>query len=484
MFAPFLQSLARHYCLDFISDIESGVLNFKQVSKQSDERKDQGVMVGSLVCSYEGKRIVLHAISGISKEVVLGSALKNTSAHTSELPVISAHKDTSVPAPASYTKNGILHIIVPAIASEPDVALALTKNDERIHELTSIINTLKKQNKDCTKEKNERTTLCDESLRKVFSLYTFTRFDQTQITLDQIISLNGGKLPPTGTGDCCAPKLLSYAFKNGYEIISMDEVYFGKDTQNKTNGVSYTPCDERCCFILPHILGLEILYRDSQIIVVNKQSGLLSVPGRGEDKKDSVEYRVRRLFGGCIEQPAVHRLDMETSGILVLAFTKEAHKNLNKQFEEGRVQKKYTALLDGLLENAKGELAPKNGETSGLIKLKFRLDVENRPHQIYDEVYGKEGITEWKKEGTKLYVNPLTGEKKRLTRVTFIPHTGRTHQLRLASASLKGLGLPITGDTLYGNYTEGERLMLHACEITFEHPVTKERMHFMVPPPF
>ena len=198
MFAPFLQSLARHYCLDFISDIESGVLNFKQVSKQSDERKDQGVMVGSLVCSYEGKRIVLHAISGISKEVVLGSALKNTSAHTSEHPATSAHKNTSAPGAASYTKNGILHIIVPAIASEPDVALALTKNDERIHELTSIINSLKKQNKDCTKEKNESIKLCDESLRKVFSLYTFTRFDQTQITLDQIILQNGGKLPPTG----------------------------------------------------------------------------------------------------------------------------------------------------------------------------------------------------------------------------------------------------------------------------------------------
>jgi tRNA pseudouridine32 synthase/23S rRNA pseudouridine746 synthase len=175
---------------------------------------------------------------------------------------------------------------------------------------------------------------------------------------------------------------------------------------------------------------------------------------------------------------------METSGILVLAFTKEAHRDLNRQFEQGSVQKKYTALLDGLLEEAQGEKAPRNGEISGIIKLKFRLDVNNRPHQIYDEVNGKEGITEWKKEGTKLYINPLTGEKKRLTRVTFIPHTGRTHQLRLASSSLHGLGLPIKGDSLYGKCSKGERLMLHACEITFEHPVTKEKMHFSVPSPF
>ena len=456
MFAPFKQEIARHYCLDFISDIQSGVLVFKQISKISEERKDQGIMVGSLVCSNGKDRIILHAVSGISKQV--------------EQPV--------------YFKNGEKHIIVPPVVSAKKITRALKKNDRKIHELTEKIELLQKENKDASKEKKLRASLCDYSLKKVFALYSFTRFDRTKISLNKIISLHDRKLPPTGTGDCCAPKLLSFAFKNGLQIISMDEVYFGPDTETKVNGISYTPCDERCGYILPSILGLEILYRDSNIIVVNKPGGVLSVPGRGKKKFDSIETRVRTLFPECIKQPAVHRLDMETSGILVLAFTKEAHRDLNRQFEQGSVQKKYTALLDGLLEEAQGEKAPRNGEISGIIKLKFRLDVNNRPHQIYDEENGKEGITEWKKEGTKLYINPLTGEKKRLTRVTFIPHTGRTHQLRLASSSIHGLGLPIKGDSLYGKCSKGERLMLHACEITFEHPVTKEKMHFSVPSPF
>ncbi len=240
------------------------------------------------------------------------------------------------------------------------------------------------------------------------------------------------------------------------------------------------PCDERCGFLLPKMLGLDVLYWDKHIVVVNKPSGLLSVPGRGEDKQDCVVNRVKTLYRDLcrIQQPSVHRLDMETSGILVLAFSEEAHRNLSSQFEEGSVHKEYVALLEGVLEKqAEGLSAPKRGEKSGVMKLKFRLDPENRPHQIYDEVYGKEGITRWQNEGLVWYTAP-DGQKIKSTKVRFFPETGRTHQLRLASADSHGFGLPIIGDSLYGHCMEGQRLMLHAEKITFKHPINGRFLTF------
>jgi tRNA pseudouridine32 synthase/23S rRNA pseudouridine746 synthase len=238
------------------------------------------------------------------------------------------------------------------------------------------------------------------------------------------------------------------------------------------------PCDERCGILLPAMLGLRILYRDDAICVVNKQSGLLSVPGRGEDKQDCIESRFRRLFGDKVEikQPAVHRLDMETSGIMILVFTKEAHRELNRQFEAKEVQKEYVALLDGVLP--KMGIAP-----HGTMELFFRLDVDNRPHQIWDAENGKSAVTEWQILGVERYHAP-DGTTRNVTRVLFMPHTGRTHQLRLASSDSHGFGCPIIGDTLYGHCDEGERLMLHAKKISFTHPLTGERMIFECEPEF
>ncbi len=189
----------------------------------------------------------------------------------------------------------------------------------------------------------------------------------------------------------------SYAFSHKYTPISMDEVFFGKNTKNKINLESYPPCDERCGFILPEILGVEILYRDEDIVVVNKPSMLLSVPGRTPDKQDCLVNRIRTIFPDCIEQPSVHRLDMETSGLMVYALKEEPHRNLNKQFENKIVKKEYTALLDGVLAKADGNMAPKNNQKEGHIELKFRLDPDNRPHQIYDEEFGKLGIKKERK---------------------------------------------------------------------------------------
>jgi tRNA pseudouridine32 synthase/23S rRNA pseudouridine746 synthase len=208
---------------------------------------------------------------------------------------------------------------------------------------------------------------------------------------------------------------------------------------------------------------VEILYQDKDIVVVDKPSGLLSIPGRGPEKIDSVSHRIRQMFPDCLAQPSVHRLDMDTSGLLVLALTAASHRHLSLQFQNRETDKHYLALLDG-------ELA---GE-EGTITLPFRLDVENRPHQIYDEIHGKIGTTHWKKLGIE------NGK----TRIAFHPITGRTHQLRVHSAHPKGLGIPIVDDPLYGNGDLPGKMKLHACELTFTHPTTGEKMTFTAPVPF
>jgi len=447
MFPPFSQFTARHYINLLIDDLNCGKAELTQLTKISEERQGNGLMLGCLVCFHKEtkERVVLYAVSGISKQISFVTPLQ--------------------------TKQSEKIIIVPPVVDERKINQALEKNDLIIHQLTDEI---KKGHKELEEERTKYTT---ESLKAVFDLYSFTRFDGKKISLNEIIEKTG-KLPPTGTGDCCAPKLLSYAFENNLQPFSMDEIFYGKDSKNKKAGVSYGPCDERCGFILPWILGLEILYRDSQICVINKQSGLLSVPGKGEDKSDCAESRLKTLFPECIVQPAVHRLDMETSGILVLAFNKDAHRNLNMQFADGLVHKKYAALLDGILEKSKGEASPKRGEKKGRMELPFRLDVENRPYQIYDDVNGKVGITEWENLGA------VTFKGKKCSKIIFTPLTGRTHQLRLAASDIHGFALPIIGDSLYGTQEENQRLLLHCFEIEFKHPVSGELMKITCKEPF
>lgn len=208
---------------------------------------------------------------------------------------------------------------------------------------------------------------------------------------------------------------------------------------------------------------MEIIYQDDDIVVVRKSSGFLSVPGRGPEKLDSVSHRIRISIPGCIAQPSVHRLDMDTSGLMVLGLTTAAHRNLSIQFQDRLTEKRYQALLEGQLEG-----------DSGTITLPFRLDVENRPFQIYDEIHGKMGTTHWQKIAIE----------DNLTRIDFIPITGRTHQLRLHAYHPKGLGIPIVGDSFYGNGTGPGQLKLHAAYLAFTHPETGEALHFESPPPF
>lgn len=206
--------------------------------------------------------------------------------------------------------------------------------------------------------------------------------------------------------------------------------------------------------------GLEIIHRDADLVVVNKPSGLLSVPGRGPGRQDCVVTRLQALIPGCPAQPAAHRLDMDTSGLMVLGLTAASQRQLAMQFELRQVEKYYFAVLAGLIAGEAGQ-----------IELAFRLDPDNRPHQVHDPVNGKLGVTRWRKLGVR-------GDR---TLVEFRPLTGRTHQLRVHAAHEKGLGCPIVGDRLYGTGTAPGQLQLQAAILGFDHPRTGQRLRFELP---
>lgn len=459
MFPPFDREAARHYCMELAVWISRGSAMLRRVAPESAVRSGQGVMAGALVCRNSGGgRTVLFALSG-NRFALEFSGGKN-----------------------SFSADGTEFVSVPPVVSPELIEAVLRPNDGKIHSLTNRINSMEK-GAARTELVSERRALTDSSLNSVFSLYSFSAAGGGKISLDRISSMRR-RLPPAGTGDCCAPKLLDYAFSHGLVPVSMDEFFLSGSADTPANAVSCDPCDSRCGFILPYMLGLEIIYHDKHIAVVNKPSGLLSVPGRGADKKDCVTERLRRIYPSCTEWPSVHRLDMETSGLMVLALSSGAQRSLSASFGLRLVRKEYTALLDGILEKAAGESVPRGGASSGRMELKFRLDPDNRPHQVYDEIHGKTGITEWRRAGTVICWNPVTGKAKKVTKVFFVPHTGRTHQLRLAAADSHGFGLPIVGDSLYGECAAGERLMLHASYLAFPHPVSGREMEFSLSAPF
>ena len=322
--------------------------------------------------------------------------------------------------------------------------------DKEIHRLTDLI---EKEGREDLKE--ERRKLSAEAQEKLNEIFVFSRWD-------------GGKiqgLPPrprTGTGECAGLKLINTALRKGWEIKGLAEFKWSKESAPTE---FFPPCEERCGALMEEMLGLKYLYADQSIAVVDKRAGMLSVPGRGIEKRDSVSHRFHTLFPSTPEVCHVHRLDMDTSGLLVLAFDRESVKNLMMQFEERSVRKTYVALLEGVIE-----------EESGDIDMPMRLDTDHRPRQIVDWEMGKRAITHWER------IKVITTPEERFTLVRFFPHTGRTHQLRVHAS--EGLRHPIVGDNLYGHQKEGERLMLHAESIVFRHPKTNEEMEFISPCPF
>ena len=208
---------------------------------------------------------------------------------------------------------------------------------------------------------------------------------------------------------------------------------------------------------------LSVVYHERSFAVVDKLPDFLSVPGRHPASQDCVVARVREIFPWAEGSIAAHRLDMETSGLMVMGLTPAAHKHLSRQFEKRQVAKTYIALLEGRVE-----------PESGHIELPFRVDWPNRPRQIHDPEHGKLGISDWQ----------ILERHRDATRVEFTPHTGRTHQLRVHSAHPLGIGHPIVGDHLYGNPALADRLMLHSTTLGFYHPDSDEWLSFCSPVPF
>lgn len=282
-------------------------------------------------------------------------------------------------------------------------------------------------------------------------------------------------LPPGGTGDCCAPKLLQYAYQHGLKPLCMAEFWWGQPTKEELRQHLnfYPACRGKCKPVLtwmlqgvdvdpdPESVGLEhmdipLVYEDDYLLAVNKPSGMLSVPGRIEEY--SVETVMRQRYPDAF---VAHRLDMGTSGLLLVAKSLEVYRRLQGQFIKHQVRKKYMALLEA--SPTQEEL-----EGTGTISLPLRPDPMNRPRQVVDMEHGKRAVTDYEFLNDNL--------------VALYPQTGRTHQLRIHCAHPDGLGQPIRGDELYG--TKADRLYLHAAEIWFSHPITGEQMHLTSPPPF
>ena len=287
-------------------------------------------------------------------------------------------------------------------------------------------------------------------------------------------------LPPGGTGDCCAPKLLQYAYQQGLKPLCMAEFWWGETTKTELrHHLNYYPaCRGKCKPVLTWMLqGLDVdpdpeslaferqelpvVYEDEWLLVVNKPSGLLSAPGRVEEY--SVETIMQERYPGSM---IAHRLDMATSGLLIVAKTLEVYRNLQEQFVKHQVKKKYLAVLESLVALEKLDILDKRGT----ISLPLRPDPMNRPRQLVDPEHGKRAVTDYEFLSDSL--------------VALWPQTGRTHQLRIHCAHPDGLGRPIVGDELYGTREKGQRLMLHAAEIWFHHPVTGINMHLSVAPDF
>ena len=290
----------------------------------------------------------------------------------------------------------------------------------------------------------------------------------------------GLPMPPSGAGECCAPKLLQYALRHGLKPVALAEFWVGAPgkTEVRQEGQFYPPCSGRCGPILRHMLrgidvepapeelraeslclDMEVVYEDESLLVVNKPSGLLSVPGK------SGEPSVTSYLSEQRKQPvlAAHRLDQDTSGLLVLAKNEEVYKRLQAYFQRRDILKRYEAVI---MPQADTPLPHE-----GTINLPLLPNPYDRPRQMISIEHGKPAITrfqvrEQRPDGCWL--------------VDFFPLTGRTHQLRVHAAHPLGLNAPIVGDRLYGG-TPHPRLLLHAAEIRFAHPLTAEQMHFSLP---
>ncbi len=343
--------------------------------------------------------------------------------------------------------------------------LQLYEDKKELTIFTSKIALLKKQ------RKQKSNSLQQE----LFGKYQFLNQQKKKKALLDIFPNSEEQKPPAGAGDCAAPKLLQYAFTNNLKPIALAEFWWGTspNSEIRKHKNFYPACQGRCKPILVHMLEgikldknplilnlaenkeIEIIYEDDVLVIVNKPAELLSVPGK--EIKDSVYTRIRNQFPNATGPLIVHRLDMSTSGILILTKTKEANKFVQNQFIERTIKKRYVAILDGIIT-----------KNEGTIEIPLRVDLDDRPRQLVCYEHGKPAKTIWK----------VINRKNSTTRIHFYPITGRTHQLRVHASHSLGLNTPIIGDDLYG--TKANRLHLHADFIEFIHPTSKEKITFQI----
>ena len=327
--------------------------------------------------------------------------------------------------------------------------------------------------------KEKRKNLSNQLQQQIFENYFFLNAQGEQKSLGAIFENTADMKPIAGSGECAAPKLLQHAYNNNLTPICLAEFWWGQAPKSeiRLHKQFYPACKSKCEPILGHMLvglqvdpnpmldnpaegkSLSIVYDDESIVVINKPAEFLSVPGK--NIYDSVYARVQELYPTATGPLIVHRLDMSTSGLLIVAKNKEAHQQVQRQFIKRNVKKRYVALLDGIIH-----------EDEGVIDLPLRVDLDDRPRQLVCYEHGKSAVTHWK----------VIKRSETQTLIHFYPITGRTHQLRVHAAHSLGLNAPIVGDDLYG--TKADRLHLHAEWIQINHPITHKKIQFQVDPEF
>lgn len=341
---------------------------------------------------------------------------------------------------------------------------------EKLEKVSTALTKYTDQIKALKQERKEKSNALQQEL---FEQYTFLNSAKENKSLYQIFNEGFNINPPAGAGECAAPKLLQYAFRNDLKPITMAEFWWGVPPKSEVRAHAhfYPACRGKCEPILNHMLSnieldenpmeknfakdkiIEIIYEDDYFLAINKPPELLSVPGI--NVQDSVYTRMQVKYPSATGPLIVHRLDMNTSGLMLIAKTKEVHKMLQGQFIKRKVKKEYVAILQGHVAKDKGK-----------ISLPLRVDLDDRPRQLVCYEHGKKAETEWEVES----------RTEKTTRIRFFPITGRTHQLRVHAAHPDGLNTPILGDDLYGN--KDERLYLHAHKISLLHPISRVPITF------
>ena len=315
-------------------------------------------------------------------------------------------------------------------------------------------------------KRSERASISNALLAKIQAGYQIAN---AKGETSSLAALYPG-VPPGGSGDCAGPKLLAYAYKLGLEPVAFAEFWWGAPPPGggRHSGQYYPACRGKCgpllAFMLqgldhdppplfasttPKTSSLTTIFEDAHIFAINKPEAMLSVPGATSLLRDSVLTRLRDAHESSDRPLSVHRLDRDTSGVLVLAKSPKAHRAMQALFANRTIEKRYVAWLDGIVVTDRGR-----------ISLPLRVDIDDRPRQVVDKQHGKEAITD--------YV--VLERTSTHTKVAFFPRTGRSHQLRVHAAHPHGLAAPITGDRLYG--TPQQRLYLHAESLCFVHPIT------------